>query len=105
MSNRWGIPAAVEKIVRERDTACVYCGISFLIVNNSRKNMPSWEHIINDIQLNNSDNIALCCISCNASKGAKPLGIWLKSEYCESKNINDFTVAKIIQKAIKNGGG
>lgn len=73
MSNKWGIPKEVEKLVLERDTHCVYCGVDFSTEHISRKTKPSWEHIINDIRIIGSDNIALCCMSCNASKGAKLL--------------------------------
>ncbi|HCD52948.1 MAG TPA: HNH endonuclease [Balneolaceae bacterium] len=102
MSNKWGIPFEVEEFVKERDTHCIYCGIEFEYTNKSRKNKPSWEHIVNDIRINDSDNIALCCISCNASKGAKTLENWLNSEYCKSKNITIETVADVVKRALKN---
>jgi len=28
--NRWGIPAWLEKEVKERDKSCIYCGISMI---------------------------------------------------------------------------
>lgn len=82
MSNKWGIPKEVENIVKQRDTACIYCQTEFSIADNSRKNKPSWEHIVNDIRINGSDNITLCCISCNARLGFKILEDWLESDYC-----------------------
>ena len=82
MSNKWGIPKEVEEFVKNRDKECVYCGVDFTIKHESRKTKPSWEHIVNDIRINNKNNIALCCTSCNASKGAKLLEDWLKSNYC-----------------------
>lgn len=82
MANRWGIPKCVEELVLERDKVCVYCGVKFSSENNSRKNKESWEHIINDIRINGSDNIAVCCMSCNASKGSRLLQDWLESDYC-----------------------
>lgn len=85
MANRWGIPKEVEEFVKKRDKSCVYCGIEFKLDEKSRKNKPSWEHIINDIRINGIDNIALCCMSCNASKGAKLLENWLESAYCKKK--------------------
>jgi 5-methylcytosine-specific restriction endonuclease McrA len=102
MSNKWGIPTEVEKQVIQRDTNCVYCNQDFNIEHKSRKTKPSWEHIINDIRINTIDNIALCCSSCNASKGAKLLEEWLKSDYCNKKNINFNTVSQVIKDAIKN---
>jgi len=48
MSNRWGITEEVEKFVKQRDVECVYCGVRFTEAKVSRKNKPSWEHIVND---------------------------------------------------------
>ena len=102
MSNRWGIPKAVEEQVIARDKKCVYCGEDFEKVHLSRKTKPTWEHIVNDIRINGLNNIALCCCSCNASKGSKLLKDWLNSPYCISKNINMDTVALVVKKAIIN---
>ncbi len=100
MANRWGIPKDVEEIVRKRDTACVYCGVKFSNDNTTRASKPSWEHIINDIRINGTDNIALCCISCNASKGAKLLEDWLACDYCKKKNITVDSVAEVVRMAL-----
>ena len=100
MANRWGIPKQVEDIVKERDKTCVYCRVEFNKEDNSRKYRPSWEHIINDIRINGIDNIALCCMSCNSSKGSKPLKEWLKTDYCQRKGINYDAVAEVVRKAL-----
>lgn len=102
MANKWGIPREVETEVKQRDLNCVYCGVEFSIKHESRKTKPTWEHIINDIKINGSDNISLCCTSCNASKGAKLLENWLESKYCKSKGITYESVAEVVKKAIKN---
>ncbi|WP_183497075.1 HNH endonuclease [Neolewinella aquimaris] len=102
MANRWGISIEVENRVIERDVNCVYCGVSFTQDEISRKMQPSWEHILNDIRLNGIDNIALCCISCNASKGAKRLEDWLKSDYCRKRGITEDSVAGVVKRAIMN---
>ena len=102
MANRWGIPKDVEYYVKKRDEKCVYCGIDFTEENESRKSKPSWEHIVNDIRINGIDNIALCCMSCNASKGAKYLEDWLQSDYCRNKGIGEESVATVVKDAIKN---
>ena len=78
--NKYNIPFYIEDTVRKRDTHCVYCGKKF-------SNDMTFEHIDNDINNTSLDNIALCCNSCNASKGNKNLSVWLESEYCKSKNI------------------
>jgi 5-methylcytosine-specific restriction endonuclease McrA len=102
MANRWGIPKDIKDIVKQRDTSCVYCSVEFSINDNSRKTKPSWEHIINDIRINGSDNIALCCMSCNASKGSKLLEDWLESDYCKKKEITVDSVAEVVKLALKN---
>jgi len=102
MANRWGIPKEVENHVRERDLACVYCRTEFRKEDNSRKNKPSWEHIVNDIRINGTNNIALCCMFCNASKGSKLLEDWLESDYCIRKGITAKFVAEVVENAISN---
>ncbi len=102
MANRWGIPKNVEDFVKKRDSKCVYCGAMFSDINESRKSKPSWEHIVNDIRINGIDNISLCCMSCNASKGAKLLEDWLKSDYCKINEITVESVAEVVKKAIRN---
>jgi hypothetical protein len=97
MANRWGIPKDVEDFVIERDRKCVYCGVEFSTSENNRKNKQSWEHIINDIQQNGADNIALCCVSCNASKGNKSLVDWMNGKYCKEKMITFESVSPIIK--------
>ena len=101
MSNRWGIPKEVEEFVKNRDKSCVYCGHEFLNNTESRKNKPSWEHIVNDIRINDESNISLCCMSCNASKRAKLLDDWLKSDYCKRNKITESSVAQVVRDAIK----
>lgn len=102
MANRWGIPKDVEEFVKNRDIECVYCGVVFSTENNSRKDKPSWEHIVNDIRINGTDNIALCCISCNASKGSKLLEDWLKSDYCKKKEIAIDSINEVVKMALRN---
>ncbi|MDZ4098927.1 MAG: HNH endonuclease [Methylophilaceae bacterium] len=97
--NRWNIPDWLEKEVIERDTHCVYCGIEFNS-SGSRKSKASWEHIINDEKIITRENIVLCCISCNSSKGSKLLADWITSTYCKSKNITPWSVADVIKQAL-----
>lgn len=100
MSNKWGIPLEIEKYVIERDLRCVYCGVDFSINHLSRKTKPTWEHIVNDIRITTKENIALCCTSCNASKGVKILENWLKSDYCKAKGISKDTLAPVVKNAL-----
>ncbi|AUS04810.1 HNH endonuclease [Pseudotamlana carrageenivorans] len=93
MANKWGIPKDVEELVLLRDKSCVYCGVAFTKNDTSRKTKQSWEHIVNDIRINQANNIALCCVSCNASKGAKLLEDWLNTNYCKNKGIIKLSVS------------
>jgi 5-methylcytosine-specific restriction endonuclease McrA len=104
VANRWGIPKDVEISVLQRDLNCVYCGITFSESQHNRKARRTWEHIINDIKVNGTDNIALCCGSCNASKGNKKLEDWLRSKYCENKKISNTTVAAVVKKHLEISG-
>lgn len=99
--NNWSIPDWLEREVLDRDTACVYCGCKFDGSTSDRRLKPSWEHIINDAKIITRENIAHCCVGCNASKGAKPLLEWLDSSYCQRKGISESTVAPVVQAAIR----
>ncbi|MFO6419695.1 hypothetical protein ACLBKS_05800 [Hylemonella sp. W303a] len=103
MANNWNIPDWLEKEVRDRDKACVYCGVEFTLAHQSKKSAASWEHIINDEKIITRDNIALCCGGCNASKGQKRLSEWLKSKYCIERGITTSSVAPVIKQAIEKG--
>ncbi|MBE0478721.1 HNH endonuclease [Candidatus Aerophobetes bacterium] len=98
--NNWNIPSWLEAEVRKRDTHCIYCGVKF--DRNIKKHSATWEHIVNDAKIINRENIALCCCSCNASKGAKELSDWITSAYCKRKNITIENVAPIVKQALDN---
>jgi hypothetical protein len=95
--NRWNIPDWLEHEVIERDCCCIYCGVDFTAQSVSRRNRPSWEHIINDARIITRENIARCCVGCNASKGTKPLVEWLESRYCRGRGITSESVASIVR--------
>jgi hypothetical protein len=99
MPNRWSIPAWLEREVVERDQSCIYCRVGFAMTS-ARRNRPSWEHIVNDASIVTRENIALCCIGCNASKGTKPLDVWLRSRYCLQRGISSQSIASIAQSAL-----
>lgn len=102
--NRWGIPARLEKEVKDRDKTCIYCGIHMLEQtppSGPRKAVATWEYIINDVSIVNRENIARCCFACNASKGTKKLSDWMNSNYCKRHGINKDRVAEIGKQALK----
>lgn len=101
--NNWSIPAWLEREVKERDKACVYCRtpmIESMPSRGTRKAVATWEHIINDESIINRDNIARCCASCNSSKGTKELSDWFQSDYCRKRGINKDTIAEVVKRAL-----
>ena len=98
MANQWGIPRQVEEAVLKRDERCVYCGCEF---GSERATKRSWEHIVNDVNIATMENIALCCIGCNASKGAKPLRQWLDSPGAKRRGISESSLAPVVLAALK----
>ena len=98
MANKWGIPWDVEEAVLKRDVRCVYCGCEF---GSERAKKRSWEHIINDVRIATMENIALCCIGCNASKGAKLLALWLESPGAKRRGIAEATLSPVVQAALR----
>jgi hypothetical protein len=103
--NRWGIPEWLEKEVKKRDRDCVYCGIQLIermFPHGSRKNVATWEHIINDAKIVTLENIARCCSPCNSSKGSKKLSDWMQSDYCKKHRIDKDTVAEVVKKALES---
>jgi len=98
--NRWNIPDWLEREVVARDECCVYCHVNFGSHAHERKMKASWEHIINDARIVTRENIARCCVSCNASKGTKSLADWLKSTYCQKRGITRDTVAEVVRRAL-----
>ena len=102
--NKWGIPNWLEREVKARDKACVYCGIKMIEQTpqrGPRKAVATWEHIINDASIVNRENIARCCAACNSSKGTKKLSDWIQSIYCKKRGITKDTVAKVVKEALK----
>lgn len=102
--NRWNIPQWLELVVRERDRQCVYCGVTMLDrapLRGPRNAVATWEHIINDAHIITPENIARCCMDCNASKGAKALAVWIQSAYCRRRGISKTTVAIVVRNALQ----
>ncbi len=102
--NNWDIPDWLEKEVKARDKACVYCGapmIDKMPRSGPRRFVATWEHIINDESIITRENIARCCVACNSSKGKKGLSVWMQSSYCKKRGINKETVAEVVKKALE----
>jgi len=107
--NQWGIPGWLEREVKARDKACVYCGIQLIDQvpqRGSRRAVATWEPIINDASVNDAsvvtrENIARCCVPCNSSKGTKKLSDWIQSNYCKKRGISKDTVAEVVRAALR----
>lgn len=97
MPNAWGIPKDIEDAVLKRDHRCVYCGSEF---GTERAKKKSWEHIVNDIRITSLENIALCCVGCNASKGSKDLVSWVYSENARKRGVTSETLADVVKAAL-----
>lgn len=102
--NRWNIPDWLEREIVERDRRCVYCGVEFTPGSPTRHQRPSWEHIVNDARIITRENIARCCISCNASKGTKDVTAWLGSAYCSARGITAESVAPVVRAMLNQSG-
>ena len=102
MSNAYGISEQDEREIRARDKTCVYCHTP--VKQSSRARGPSEatiEHFNNDGPLKKKYNVAICCRSCNSSKGTMRLSAWFKTPYCHEKKINEETVSKQVKEYIR----
>src|SRR5712691_8493789 len=101
MANKFGIPREVEAKIRERDKACVYCRCEMRLhhgVVGSPRDKATIEHLNHRRPFYwkdglEADGIAICCQSCNSSRGQKTHAQWFKSKYCVERSINPDTVA------------
>ncbi|MFA5947046.1 MAG: HNH endonuclease [Patescibacteria group bacterium] len=105
MSNTYGISASDEAEIRARDSACVYCrkvmggGIG---TKDHYKDRATIEHFHNDGPFNEKFYAAICCGSCNSSRGAKDLSVWFKTAYCIERNISEETVAEPVKEYLRS---
>jgi hypothetical protein len=98
--NRWNIPKWLEDEVVARDSSCIYCRVAFGSTDE-QGSRATWEHIINDERIITRENIALCCRSCNSSKGTKLLADWIESSYCNQRGISRDIVAETVKLALQ----
>ena len=106
MANNYGIPAEVEKEIRARDKVCIYCLKK--MKKNHFKDKPTIEHLrvgcpvywTSGTRGLKKTDLAICCQSCNSSRGPKKLSVWFKSLYCIKNNINKDTVTDPVKRHI-----
>jgi len=113
MKTKFNIKQEQLDKIFERDKLCVYCSkeMIFPFDKYNRKDSATIEHL-NHIQNWDSVNyfndknmpvypiIAICCSSCNSSRGTKLLREWFESDYCIINNININTVSKVVKNYI-----
>jgi hypothetical protein len=102
MANTYGISKKDEQEIRARDKTCVYCGV---LMKQSPHAMCSsgatLEHFNNDGPFSKRYNVAVCCRSCNSSKGTMKLPVWFKTLYCREKKINGETVSRPVTEYMR----
>ncbi|OGG60466.1 hypothetical protein A3C86_01195 [Candidatus Kaiserbacteria bacterium RIFCSPHIGHO2_02_FULL_49_16] len=104
----YGIPQDIEQRIRRRDKNCVYChkAMIYPCVGDERYNWATIEHFKENGPFYwakglKEEDLAICCFSCNSSRGNKGLLIWFKSKYCIDRNINEQTVAEPVKEYIR----
>ncbi|KQP14219.1 hypothetical protein ASF43_15460 [Pseudorhodoferax sp. Leaf267] len=98
---RCKVPWAVALEVLARDARCVYCAKLFCEASGLRSTFPTWDSL-NAGKKPTVDDVVLCCIGCKASKGRKPLRLWLQSGYCRQHNIELRMFAPVALRHVKH---
>lgn len=105
MANLYGIPIDVEERLRARDTSCVYCRRQFS--TEERRGWPTIEHLSEKPPFHwgqglKEDGLAICCWSCNSSRGQKTLRDWFRTRFCQERSIGPDTVAAPVQRFLRS---
>ncbi|NQV89240.1 MAG: hypothetical protein HQ488_02870 [Parcubacteria group bacterium] len=103
MKNKYGLPEKELDSIRARDSVCVYCHKTMKKAGSEefRGDWSTIEHLNHLPPWNNISTIAICCFSCNASRGAKRITDWFKGSYCLDKGINLNTVTTPVKDYVK----
>ena len=104
MSNKYGLPDDKLKQIRLRDTDCVYCHKKMIKPSDLgwRGDWATIEHLNFLPPWNSAETVAICCGSCNSSRGDKPLPRWFDSSYCRERKINAETVSEPVKEYLKS---
>lgn len=119
MTNKFQIPQEVLDRVGEPDNRCVYCiqpleeykhhagsKNRMATIEHLREEGPFyWRDVVVDGVLKQGgvkeEDLAICCVSCNSSRGAKPLIDWFAGEYCRERNIDRATVRGRVREYLR----
>jgi hypothetical protein len=102
-ANRYGLSAADLNRIRQRDQLCVYCHKVMIPSGSdgSRTNWATIEHLNHEPPWDNSKTVAICCGSCNSSRGNRLLRDWFKGEYCRTRGIDRMSVAQPVRDYLR----
>ncbi len=108
MSNKFEIPEEVEARIRSRDKTCVYCHKPMIYPydGNKPRESATIEHLNEKPPFYWNDGLkesglAICCGSCNSSRGRMKLLVWFRTPYCIDNDINEKMVAEPVKEYIK----
>ena len=109
MKNNFGIPADVLHRMAARDISCVYCAKEFSA--DSRRDMQTIEHLNEKPPFNwheglKEEGLAICCGSCNSSRGKQSLLDWFRTPYCTDRPIpiGADSVAEAVKRYLRSSG-
>jgi hypothetical protein len=109
VSNKFGIPVDVEHRIRARDIRCVFCAKEFSA--DLRRDMPTIEHLNEKPPFYwheglKEEGLAICCKSCNSSRGKKSLPDWFRTPYCTDRPIpiTADSVAEPVKRYLRSSG-
>lgn len=114
MSNKYGIPEEDLDRIRKRDINCVYCHKQMISPGavGRRGDWATIEHLNHRQDWNSVESyivagkpvpeiVAICCGTCNSSRGSKKLSDWFKTSYCVQRKIDILTVTEPVRKYIQ----
>jgi hypothetical protein len=98
-TNRYGLSEAELDLIRQRDQLCVYCHKTMISSGSDsrRTNWATIEHLNHEPPWDNPETVAICCHSCNSSRGNRLLRDWFEGEYCRTRGIDRMSVARPVR--------
>jgi hypothetical protein len=107
VSKNYGLPEEALRSIRARDTTCVYChkAMTNHRIRGKYGDCATIEHLNRFPPWNNPATVAICCGSCNSSRGDKKLLDWFETTYCRERNISVETVAEPVREYIRKHEG
>jgi len=107
MGNPYGLREEDIDKVRARDKVCVYCHKQMFKPSKEvwRGDWATIEHLNHLPPWDNPNTIAICCSSCNSSRGNKTILNWFNSKFCHDKGINPQAVAAPVLAYIREYEG